>query len=359
MNYSRRQLEAFGEPLGESVTRAKPGGRIYGGGGAPSTPTNQTVTQTSIPDYAKPYVETMLGKEQALQNQPYQAYGGQRIADFTPMQQQAFQGVQNLQTSPQLGQAMGMAGMAGLGSLGAGNQYAQQATNPGSMQAYMSPYIQNALNPQLAEARRQSDITGQQNASQAVGAGAFGGSRFGLQEAERQRNLGQNLAGIEGAGMQNAYQQAQQAQQFGSTLGLQGMNQGLQAASTLGNLGQAQFGQQKDILNAQQSAGQQQQALNQQGLSQQYQDFLTQRGWNQQQLANMSDMLRGLPMAQQTQQQYIAPPSMLSQAGGLGLTAYGLFGGQNPVFKAAEGGAINEEIPAGLADLLVHRIGKD
>ena len=74
MNYSRRQLEAFGEPLGESVTRAKPGGRIYGGGGsAPSTPTNQTVTQTSIPDYAKPYVETMLGKDQALQNQPYQA----------------------------------------------------------------------------------------------------------------------------------------------------------------------------------------------------------------------------------------------------------------------------------------------
>jgi len=33
MNYSRRQLEAFGEPLGESVTRLKPGGRIYGGGG--------------------------------------------------------------------------------------------------------------------------------------------------------------------------------------------------------------------------------------------------------------------------------------------------------------------------------------
>ena len=33
MNYSRRQLEAMGEPLGESVTRLKPGGRIYGGGG--------------------------------------------------------------------------------------------------------------------------------------------------------------------------------------------------------------------------------------------------------------------------------------------------------------------------------------
>jgi hypothetical protein len=73
--------------------------------------------------------------------------------------------------------------------------------------------------------------------------------------------------------MQNAFQQAQQAQQFGSTLGVQGSQAANQAAATLGQLGQTQFGQQKDIINAQAAAGAQQQALEQQKLNQQYQDF--------------------------------------------------------------------------------------
>ena len=329
------------------------------GGGGSSQPTSQSVTQSNIPEYARPYAERMLGKAEALTDTPYQAYGGERIAGFNNLQNQAFQEAQNLQPAQQLGLGTQLAGMSGLGSLQAGQNYQNMATNPYATQAYMSPYIQNALAPQMQEAARQSDIQGQQNAGGAARAGAFGGSRFGLQEAERQRNLGTLQNSIYGTGMQNAFQNAQQAQQFGATLGLQGMGQGLQAANTLGQLGQTQFGQQQAAMQARAAAGQQQQSLEQQKLGQQYQDFLTQRGWNQQQLANMSDMLRGLPMAQQTQQQYIAPPSMLSQAGGLGLTAYGLFGGQNPVFKAAEGGAINEEIPAGLADLLVHRIGKD
>ncbi len=311
-------------------------------------PTNQTVTQTSIPDYAKPYVERMLGKAEAVSNQPYQAYGGERIAGFSPMQQQAFRGVQNLQPAQQLGSATQMAGLAGLGSMQAGQNYQNMATNPNAVQQYMSPYIQNALNPQMFEAQRQSDIMGQKNAAQAVGAGAFGGSRFGLQEAERQRNLGQNLSNIYGTGMQNAFQNAQQAQQFGSTLGLQGLGQGLQAAGQLGQLGQAQFGQQKDILNALSTAGGQQQGLEQQRLSQQYQDFLNQRNYPKEQLSYMSDMLRGLPLSQQSQTGYQQAPSLLTQAAGAGLTAKGL-----GLFN--EGGSVGQ--PAGLADLALMRMG--
>jgi hypothetical protein len=201
----------------------------------------------------------------------------------------------------------------------------------------------------MYEAQRQSDIMGQKNAAQAVGAGAFGGSRFGLQEAERQRNLGQNLSNIYGTGMQNAFQNAQQAQQFGSTLGLQGLGQGLQAAGQLGQLGQQQFGQQKDIINALSTAGGQQQGLEQQRLQQQYQDFLTQRGYPQQQLSYMSDMLRGLPLSQSTQSMYQAPPSMLTQMAGAGLTAKGL-----GMFN--EGGSVGQ--PAGLADLALMRMGR-
>lgn len=340
MTYSRRQLEYFGEPFGDSATRAKPGGRIYGGGGQ-STPAKQEITQTSIPDYAKPYVEKMLGKAEAISNTPYQAYGGERIAGFTPMQRQAFQGIQNMQPAQQLGTATRMAGGAGLQALQAGQNYMNMATNPGAQQAFMSPYIQNALAPQMEELRRQSDISGQQNAARAVQSGAFGGSRFGLQEAERQRNLATQQNQVYGQGMQNAFQAAQQAQQFGSTLGLQGAQQAAAAAGTLGQLGQTQFGQQQAALNAQSAAGQQQQQLEQQRLQQQYQDFLNQRGYQQQQLAFMSDMLRGLPLTQQTQQIYQAPPSMLSQVGGLGLAAYGMFG--KPTASAADGGLMEED----------------
>jgi hypothetical protein len=246
-----------------------------------------------------------------------------------------------------------MAGMAGIGSLMAGQQYAQQATDPNSMAAYMSPFVENALAPQMREAARQSAMLGQQNQAQAVQQGAFGGARSGIVEAERQRNLGQLQGDIYSRGMQSAFDQARQAQQFGSTLGLQGLSQAGQMANILGQLGQTQFGQQKDILQGQMSAGAAQQGLEQQRLSQQYQDFQNQRGYNQQQLAFMSDMLRGLPLSQSAQSMYQAPPSTASQIAGAGLAGYGMFGGSNPMFRFAEGGEV-EGGPAGLADLLVH-----
>lgn len=354
MTYSRRQLEALGEPFGDSATQRKAGGRIYGGGGS-SAPSNQNVTQTSIPEYAKPYVEKMLGKAEAVSNSPYQAYGGERQAGFTPMQNQAMQGLSNLAPAQQLGTGTQMAGLAGLGSLNAGNNYAAQATNPGAVGAYMSPYIDNALQPAMREAARQSDIQGQMNNAQAVQQGAFGGARTAIVEAERQRNLGTLQNDIYSKGMQSAFENAQKAQQFGATLGLQGYGQALQGANTMGQLGQTQFNQQKDALQGQLTAGGMQQQAEQKRLDQQYQDFLNQRGYTQQQLAFMSDMLRGLPLSQSTQQQYTAPPSMFSQMAGLGLAGYGMM--------KAEGGMIDEDeaaakAPAGLAELAVHNVMK-
>jgi hypothetical protein len=269
------------------------------------------------------------------------------------MQKQAFQEAQNLGPAKQLGTGTQLAGMAGLGSLQAGQNYQNMATNPYAMQSYMSPYIQNALAPQMQEAARQSDIVGQQNAGQAARSGAFGGSRFGLQEAERQRNLGTLQNSIYGQGMQNAFQNASQAQQFGATLGLQGMGQGLQAASTLGQLGQTQFGQQQAAMQARAAAGAQQQGREQQILSQDYQDFLTQRGYPQQQLSYMSDMLRGLPLSQTTQQQYTAAPSFAQTAASLGLGAAGLK--QAGVF--AKGGLVRETPSNGLGGIALHQLG--
>jgi len=295
----------------------------------------------------------MLGKSEALSQTPYQAYGGERLAGFTPMQQQAFQGVANLKPAQQLGTATQMSGIAGLQGLGAGQQYAQQATDPYAMGAYMSPFTNLALEPQLREAARRSAIEGQQMAGQAARAGAFGGSRFGLMEAERQRNLGQQQADIYGRGMQTAFEQARQAQQFGADLGLRGAGMGLQAAGQLGQLGQTQFGQQKDILQGQLSAGAQQQGLEQQRLSQQYQDFQAQRQYPYQQLAFMSDMLRGLPLSQQTQSMYQGPltTGQMITAGAMGLGAakqFNLF---------AEGGEVEELRGGGLGAIALHDLG--
>jgi hypothetical protein len=348
-NWSRRELEAFGETLGDSVTQRKLGGGYIcgggggkGGGGGGGAPAQQTVTQTSIPEYARPYVETMLGKSEALTDinqNPYQAYGGQRIAGFNPVQEQAFKNVQNMQTAPQIGAGTALAGTAGLGAIGAGADYRAMATSPQAQASYMSPYMQNVVDVQKNEALRDAQM---RNVGANLGSarqGTYGGARQLLGEQERNRNLQQQMANIQATGSQNAFQAAQQAQQFGTTAGLQGYNQAAQAGATLGQLGQTQFGQQQAINAAQQQVGAIQQAQAQQGLDLGYQDFLKQRNYPYQQLAFMSDMARGIPLSQSAQQIYTAPPSAASQLGGLGMSALGIYG-MSGGFKGAKGGPV-------------------
>ena len=273
MNYSRRQLYALGEPLGNSVTVNKVGGgRIYGGGGGGGGgPQQSTTYNTNIPEYAKPYVTTMLGatQKQLFEGtptaeggyditgfRPYKPYStdvNNYFAGFSPMQQQAQRATAGLQTPGEYDQATQMTGMAGLGSLGlagqmagAGQNFAQQAQDPRAMQGYMSPYMQNVIDYQKSQALRDYNIARPMRARQAAGAGAFGGSRQAIMEAEAERSLGSQLQGIAATGSQKAFEDAQRQQQFGATLGLQGQQAGLQGlgqfgqmASQLGQLGGA------------------------------------------------------------------------------------------------------------------------
>lgn len=129
---------------------------------------------------------------------------------------------------------------------GAGQQYARQATSPGAMQAYMSPYMQNVVDVQNREAQRQAGIAGTQQQAEAARAGAFGGGRDAIMRAERERNLSTLMNQNQAQGLQSAYQQAQQAQQFGAGLGLQGLSgaqQGLGTALQGGQLGLSGIGQ--------------------------------------------------------------------------------------------------------------------
>lgn len=337
MSYSRRQLYALGEPLGECVTKKKLGGGYIAGGGGSSpapaaAPSQQTITQSNIPEWAIKYASENLGKAQALTDtaqNPYQQYQGQRIADFNPMQQQAFSGIAGMQPSAQTGQATGLAGMSGLGGLAAGQNYFQQASDPAAMAKLMSSYQQNVTDFQKQQAIQDYSRQLPGMGAAAANAGAFGGSRQAIANSEGQRNLTNQLAGIQATGSQNAFQNAQQAQQFGSNLGLQGLQLAGQNASTLGNLGQNAYAQNMGINAAQQQAGAQQQAQTQQGLSQNYQDFLNQQNYPYKQLGFMSDIIRGTPSSAGASTMYQAPPSNMAQFGGaaqLGLGALMKYG---------------------------------
>jgi hypothetical protein len=345
----------------------------------------------------KPYVETMLGatQKQLFQGtptgdggfnitgfQPYKAYGGtydssgrqtsydagKGIAGFQPMQTAAQQGVAGMQVPGQYGQAMDITGagirgalgtagqgvgLSGLGyeAAGAGDRYAQQATNPYAMQSYMSPYMQNVVDIQQREAQRTADIARGGRNAQAVQAGAFGGSRQAIMDAEAARNLALQKGDIQATGLQSAFQQAQQAQQYGANLDLQGLqagmqgvgagigaqqaayNQAMQGGNQLAALGGQQFKTQQDIYNLQNQFGGQQQALEQQKLNQAMQDYANAQQYPLMQLGTMSNMIRGLPMQAQSTQQYQAQPNMLTQGiGALGAGA-SLYNAFNPQLK--------------------------
>ena len=128
---------------------------------------------------------------------------------------------------------------------GAGAQYARMATDPRVTQALMNPYTQNVLDVQNRELERQAGIASTQRGAQAARSGAFGGSRQAIENAEANRNLAGMKTANTAQALNQAYQQAQQAQQFGANLnlqGLQGAQQGLGTALQGGQLGLSGIG---------------------------------------------------------------------------------------------------------------------
>ena len=333
-----------------------------GGGGGSSTGTQTQISE--LPEWARSYAKNTLEKTAALTDQPYQTYNAPRIAGFSPLQQQSQQDAAGMQTNAGTGMGMGIAGAAALGGLNQdydGMQMRSQNFGNRSAQQYMSPYVQQALAPQMQQIQRTGEQQKLGNAGQATQAGAFGGSRFGIQNAMTDFNTQQAQSQAYGTGMNNAYNnaqtqfnadqarnmQAQQAnigqQQFGANLGLQGLNTALQGAGQLGALGGQQFQQGMDINKLQNAYGGQQQALQQQGLSQAYQDFQNQQNYPYKQLGFMSDMIRGLPLGQVTSKSMYEPdPGLAQQIGSIGMGAYGLskFMADGGLTSYADGGEV-------------------
>jgi hypothetical protein len=342
MSYSRRQLEALGEPFGDSATyRKADGGLILGGGGSSSPAPASSTTQTQdLPDWAKGPAQEVLNKGQALTDtsqNPYQAYGGNRIAGFTPMQQQAFQGAQGMTVAPQIGQATAASVGAGLGGFDVANQ-ASTGGFQNQVGGYMNPYMNQILAPQLAEANRNYDISGVNQQAKATQAGAFGGSRGAIMAAENERNRNMGLQSIYGQGLNTAFNSAQNQYNQNLQNQLAGYGMANQAAGQLGNLGTSQYQQNMGINQLQAQYGGQQQAQEQRGLDTGYQDFLTQKNYPYQQLSFMSNLIRGTPMGMNSQSQvYQAPPTTAQTIGALGAGAIGL----SKLAGAKEGGLMS------------------
>jgi len=198
----------------------------------------QTSTAGTLSEWAGPFVTDMMGKVQAVADQPYQAYEGPLTAGQSALQGQAFTGIGGL-TVP-------------TAQMNAG--YTPSTFTADKANAYMNPYLMAALNPQIEEARRQAEILRNQQAGRLTKAGAYGGGRQAIMESELGRNLMQNLGKITGEGYKSAYDQAMQQfnteQQREMAASKQAQDYGLAALQKQADLGAVQRGIESEGVSA-------------------------------------------------------------------------------------------------------------
>jgi hypothetical protein len=247
---------------------------------------------------------------------------GPLTAGQSPLQTSAFNNAANLQTPSSIGAAATTAGNIGTAAQGLKYTPTTQSFDATQAQQYMNPYLQASLNPQLEEARRQSQITQAQNAGKMTQAGAFGGGRQAILDAETQRNLGTNMSNITGTGYNTAFNNAQQQfnadqarkmqeAQYGATYGLQGLQTGLQAAQAQGQLGATQSSTGLANLSQQLAAGQQQRGIEAEGIAADKSAFEAARENPYKMLQFQQSMLQGMPISATSYN--IAQPTKLQE----------------------------------------------
>lgn len=325
-------------------------GKGGGGGGAQQpTKTESTVTQTNLPAYVRPFFENVLERTEAESLRPYEPFAGQRLAEFDPLQQESFDtaaGIAMAGVPGQIGTATErLEDVAAFRPGYTANQFfSGDFTAPGVAQAYQNPFIENVIDVQQARARRQfEEEQAPQLAAQAVGAGAFGGSREAIASGLARSRLEDRLGDLEATQRAQAFREAgglferdrtaalraqalqEQARQQEARLGIAGEQLGLRAAPALAALGaqeQALGLRGADVLR---QVGEQQRAFDQQQLDIGLADFLSQRDFPRQQLAYYSGILHGAPVSPISEvSTFQAQPSAGQQLLGYGLGGLGI-----------------------------------
>jgi hypothetical protein len=273
--------------------------RLEMGGGGSSGPSNTTVTNTNLPDYAAPYFSELMKQGAAQSGAQYTPYAGQQVADASPFQQQSYDMIGGMQmpgsmdTAGQIGtdvanKAMNwdpnvQANQVNYNGYNAAqsnfNTSAQQApqmqqanqvssqnwTDPGVAQSYMSPYVNQVVNNQLDQSNRQFGIQQNHRDASAAAGGALGGYRQALENSEAQRNQNFNNNNIVAQGYNTAYGQGQQTFGADQSRNLQGQ---MSNQSSQNLAGQQNLGAQLSTQNLGQQLGLQQSLANQGALNQ-------------------------------------------------------------------------------------------
>jgi len=275
-----------------------------------------------LSEFAAPYITDYLGKAKALAGTGYETYKGPLTAGASKIQDKVFTGIESLNFPSNLGKSFSPTGAYQPPTYGPdgkpivapptigpdGQPVAAAPAQPGVAAQYMNPYLQSVLNPQLEELRRQSLITQNQNAGKMASAGAFGGGRQAIMDAENQRNLMQEQNKTVGQGYANAYDKA------------------------MGQFNTEQ-NQAKTLADLMSSTGATQRGIESEGTAADLAEFEKQRQFPYQQLQFQRDMMTGLPTSSVTN-----TPSQMSDIGNILAT----LGGGTKVAEALGYKDVNE-----------------
>jgi hypothetical protein len=333
---------------------------LWQGAPPPATTTYGTAT-TGIPQFLSDYTQGLLSKSNAIAAEPFQAYGGPRIAQFTPDQQSAFQMTRDVagDYTPGINQAYDIArGTTGMNALVAGAPFLGQAAGTftgGNVAQYMNPYIGNVVNRigELAGRNLQEQLM-PAIGDQFIKAGQYGSSTMQQTVGRALRDVQESALAQQNQALAQGYQTAGQLYgqdmsriagigQTAGNLTSQAARDALAASQqmgTLSNLGQSMSLRDAAALEA---VGQTQQQQNQRNLDVAYQDFLEQREYPKTQAGFLSSMLRGIPYGTSTSTSQTGPsnsyqPSPLAQIAGSAALVSALGG-----MKFAEGGEVKKK----------------
>lgn len=341
------------------------------GGSKPATTNNYS--SNDMPEEYKPYFQNMMTKAEAMSNQPYIPYGGQRIADTNADVLASRDMAREIALSGQPGtqEAMDMTRGAAAGvdkySTASPYQFSQydyadpEMFSASNIQSYMSPYMQGVVDIEKRKANQEYQTANQKRAANDVFSGAFGGSRSGVQQAMAENDYLTRTGDIQSKGLQSAFDSAAnlfekdraakyqtdaaraaelsrvQTGQSGENLsrdklGMEGLTFKSQQAQQLADLEERARAGDMQAAALLETVGKAGMADEQSRYDMAYQDFLNQRDYPRQQLSDYSSILRGLPLAAVGTQtssgtSTAAQPSGIQQLLGAGTSALGLYKG--------------------------------
>ena len=298
-------------------------------------PTEQTVVQSNLPKYFEPYAVDMIKRAESESKREYTPYQGQRLADESADLLSSRKNVRDIAGRGIAGLPTAMTGVkAGMGRAAQGLGFQAGQFDSDAAQQYMSPYMQNVVDVQKAQALLDFDRAQAGRDAQAVQAGAFGGSRQAVAQALAGEDLQRRLGEIQATGQQRAFENAQQqferdraaresAERLGITAGESLTSQSAQLAQ-LGDLARKGDVQAAELLE---KIGKDQQAREQAALDLAYEDFVRQRDFPRESLTFLSSILRGVPVQPSTETIKFQQYNPIQEALGTGIAGLGLYRG--------------------------------